>query len=159
MGQISIFWPPLAHGLITRPPWVAVSASVWWASAFMPLAASWTGLWLCYRDWPSPILATGQGREKTNMGVGGGGHTHKLIDKDNGLLPEGTNSLPEPTLTYHQWGTMIFTWVEFHKRYLNHQSLRLSWNDLSKIPLKSPRGQWVNCTESSIWFALFYQLA
>ena len=27
----------------------------------------------------------------------------------NGLLPEGTKSLPEPTLTYHQKGKMIFT--------------------------------------------------
>ena len=48
-------------------PWVAVSASVWWASAYRRLAALRTGLWLCQRDWPSPILW--QGWEKTNMGV------------------------------------------------------------------------------------------
>ena len=32
---------------IRLSPWVAVSASVWWASAYRLLAASRTGLWLC----------------------------------------------------------------------------------------------------------------
>ena len=36
------------------------------------------------------------------------------VDIDNGLLPEGTKSLPEPTRTYQQYGAMIFTWVQFY---------------------------------------------
>ena len=66
-------------------------------------------------------------KKSTHCGPGRQGHhmsTQIWVDicSDNGLLPEGTKSLPEPTLTYHQCCTMIFTWVQFHKRYLNHQS-------------------------------------
>ena len=45
----------------------------------------------------------------------------------NGLLPDGTKPLPEPTLTYHQEGPVIFIWGQFHKRYLSHQSLKFAW--------------------------------
>ena len=31
------------------------------------------------------------------------------IDSGNGLLPNGTKPLPEPTLTYHPWGSVAFT--------------------------------------------------
>ena len=44
----------------------------------------------------------------------------------NGLLPDDTKPSPEPMLTYHQWGPVIFIWGQFHKRYLSHQSLRLA---------------------------------
>ena len=47
------------------------------------------------------------------------------IGSGNGLLPDGTKPLPEPMLTDHQWspGTFILGW--FHKRCLNHQSLKV----------------------------------
>ena len=36
------------------------------------------------------------------------------IGSGNGLLPDGTKPLPEPMLTYHQWGSVAFTWEQFH---------------------------------------------
>ena len=47
--------------------WVAVSTSVWWASAYRPLAALRTDLWLCWRGWLIPKMW--QGRGKTSMKV------------------------------------------------------------------------------------------
>ena len=35
--------------------------------------------------------------------------------------------LPEPMLTYHQNGPVIFIWGQFPKRYLRHQSLKWAW--------------------------------
>ena len=32
------------------------------------------------------------------------------IGTGNGLLPDGTKPLPEPMLTYDQWGVVAFTW-------------------------------------------------
>ena len=50
---------------LTCAPWVAVSASMWWASAYRPLAALRTGLWLCQWEWPSPILWQGKSKSKS----------------------------------------------------------------------------------------------
>ena len=36
------------------------------------------------------------------------------IGSGNDLLPNGTKPLPEPMLTYHQWGSVAFTWEQFH---------------------------------------------
>ena len=30
-------------------------------------------------------------------------------------------------LTYHQWGPVTFIWMQCHKRYLSHSSLKLAW--------------------------------
>ena len=65
------------------------------------------------------------------------------IGSGNGLLPDGTKPLPEPMLTYHQWGLKTFTWKKLHERCPNHQSLKWTWKPLNKTLLKSPRGQWV----------------
>ena len=35
-------------------------------------------------------------------------------------------------------------WLQIHKRYVGHQSLKLALNYLSKISSKFPRGQWDN---------------
>ena len=35
------------------------------------------------------------------------------IGSGNGLLPDGTKPLPEPMLTYHQWGNAPFMWGQF----------------------------------------------
>ena len=40
-----------------------------------------------------------------------------------------------------------FIWGYFHKRCLNHQSLKLAWN-LSKIPFKTFHCEWINCSHS-----------
>ena len=70
------------------------------------------------------------------------------IGSGNGLLPDGTKPLPEPMLTDHQWSPVTFISGQFHKRCLNHQSLKTVSNYMSKISFKSPRGQWVN---HSLW--------
>ena len=40
------------------------------------------------------------------------------IGSGNGLLPDSTKPLPEPMLTYHQYGPVIFIWEQFHKGYI-----------------------------------------
>ena len=53
-------------------------------------------------------------------------------------MPGGTKPLPETVLTSHQWRVETFTGGPFHKRYLSHQSLKLT----SKLlPLNLP---WAN---------------
>ena len=42
----------------------------------------------------------------------------------NGLVPDGSKPLPEPMLTDHQWSSVTFISGQFHKRCLNHQSLK-----------------------------------
>ena len=32
----------------------------------------------------------------------------------NGLVPDGTKPLPEPMLTYQQWGSVVSSWQQFH---------------------------------------------
>ena len=49
------------------------------------------------------------------------------IGSGNGLLPEGTKPLPEPMLTDLQWSPVTFILRQFHKRYLNRQSLKSVW--------------------------------
>ena len=46
------------------------------------------------------------------------------IGSGNGLLPDGTKPLPELMLTDHQWSPVTFILGQFHKRCLNHQSLK-----------------------------------
>ena len=45
---------------------------------------------------------------------------------DNGLLPDGTNPLPEPMLTRRQWGFVAFTCRQFHRDCLRLQSVNIS---------------------------------
>ena len=35
------------------------------------------------------------------------------IGLGNGLLPDGTKSLPEPLLTWYRWGSVAFNWEQF----------------------------------------------
>ena len=49
------------------------------------------------------------------------------IGSGNGLLPDGTKPLPEPMLTNHHWNLVTFISGRFHKRCLNHQSLKFVW--------------------------------
>ena len=49
------------------------------------------------------------------------------IGSGNGLLPDGTKPLPEPMLTYHPQDPLTFIWCQFHKRYISHQWLKLTW--------------------------------
>ena len=41
-----------------------------------------------------------------------------------------TKPLHETMLTYHLSGSMTFVGGQFHKRYINHQSLKLFWKSL-----------------------------
>ena len=38
----------------------------------------------------------------------------------------------------------LITQESIYNKYLSHQFLKWAWNALTKIPFKSPRGQWVN---------------
>ena len=42
------------------------------------------------------------------------------------LVPDGTKPLPEPILTYHQWGPVVITWGQFHIICLSHQLFKLA---------------------------------
>ena len=67
------------------------------------------------------------------------------IGSGNGLLPDGTKPLPEPMLTDHQWGPETFILGQFHKRCLNHQSLK----SVSKLHIWNviQISQWVKFTK------------
>ena len=52
----------------------------------------------------------------------------------NGLLLDGTKPLPEPMLTYHQWGPKTFIWKKFHERCPNHQLLKWTWKLCWNVP-------------------------
>ena len=49
------------------------------------------------------------------------------IGSGNSLLPDGTKPLHEPMLTNPQWSPVTFILGQFHKRRLNHQSLKSVW--------------------------------
>ena len=65
------------------------------------------------------------------------------IGSGNGLLSDGTNSLSEPMLTYHQRCSMALTWEQFHKKF--------SWTQPATCVLRLPssndyritKGPWV----------------
>ena len=70
-------------------------------------------------------------------------HNEFNIGSGNGLLPDSTKPLPEPMLTYSQWGRMALTWDQFHRQFSRFQFVK--W--VSKIHFQnstSPRGEWVN---------------
>ena len=46
------------------------------------------------------------------------------IGSGNGLLPDGTKPLPEPMLTYHEYGPVAITQVLSYNKYLSHQLLK-----------------------------------
>ena len=48
------------------------------------------------------------------------------------ILPDETKPLPEPMLIYHQYGPLLFIWVQFYMTYFSHQSLKLAGKWLSK---------------------------
>ena len=45
----------------------------------------------------------------------------------NNLLPDGTKPLPKPMLTYHQWGSVIHTWDQFHRKCSRYQLVKCFW--------------------------------
>ena len=64
------------------------------------------------------------------------------LGSGNGLLPDGTKPLPEPMLTHYQWDSVTY----------RHQPLNLT-STVCKIPMKSPRGQWVSWDiPSNLWY-------
>ena len=78
-------------------------------------------------SWSGHIVSALMATEIYNIGAG------------NGLIPDGTKPLLEPMLTDHQGSPVTFILGQFHKIYLNHQSLNLFENYLSKISCKFPR--------------------
>ena len=62
------------------------------------------------------------------------------IGSDNGLLPDGIKPLPEPMLTYHHKGRLTFISGQVHKRYISHQSLKLSVRLSTYYFLQIPQG-------------------
>ena len=88
------------------------------------------------------------------------------IGSGNGLFPDGTKPLPEPMLTDHQWSPVTFILGQFHKRCLNHQSLKSIWklhiqnfiqifpgaNELSKTLPSIAKHYNSSAAESKLWF-------
>ena len=66
------------------------------------------------------------------------------IGSGNGLLPDGTKPLPEPILTDHQWSSVAFILGQFHKRCLNHQSLKSMKITYLKFPSNFPGANVLN---------------
>ena len=55
------------------------------------------------------------------------------IGSGNGLLPDGTNPIPEPMLSNNQSSPVTVTWGQLHKRFPNHQSIKLDWKWLNTL--------------------------
>ena len=53
----------------------------------------------------------------------------------NGLLPNGTEPLPKPLLTYHQWGLVIFTWEQLDKKKISKQWYEFQTNSRLQLDL------------------------
>ena len=71
------------------------------------------------------------------------------------MLPDGTNTLPDPILTNHQWGLLAFTWA------ISQEMLKISiligvWKLLTPEYNRIYRGQWVDSwfIEAEIQFSL-----
>ena len=45
------------------------------------------------------------------------------VGSGNALLPDGTKALPEPTLTFHQWDSVAFTWKQLYSECLSYYSV------------------------------------
>ena len=45
------------------------------------------------------------------------------IGSGNDFLPDSIEPLPEPLLTYHNWGFLAFTWGQFHRKCSRYLSL------------------------------------
>ena len=67
----------------------------------------------------------------------------------NGLLLDGTKSLPEPILTSHYLGPLIFTWGLFHWESSSDQSLICCKISHLKLP-PYHRVQWVKIKHCSL---------
>ena len=55
------------------------------------------------------------------------------IGSGNGLLPDhdGTKPSPEPILTNHQWGLVVFSWWQFYKKFSKFDmSLKVTYSRL-----------------------------
>ena len=75
----------------------------------------------------------------------------------NGLLPDGTKPLFEPSLTY-QWSIVSFTWQQFYSersRYLLNQFENYTF----RITATSPRAQWVKTVLNCITWVLTLKLS
>ena len=66
------------------------------------------------------------------------------------FLMAGINPLPEPMLTSHQWGLLIFISGYFHRKFARYLPLVR----LEEITATSPRGQWINSFRpiDAIWW-------
>ena len=49
------------------------------------------------------------------------------IGSGNGLLPDGNKPLPEPMLTYHQWGQVAFFQGQFHMNCWKIEFMKWVW--------------------------------
>ena len=82
------------------------------------------------------------------------------IGSGNRLLPDGTKPLPEPMLTYHQRHSFEVNFT-IDTSAINHWNYLETY--LSKIPFKSPRGQWDSLhvdslhKETLMWQASWHQ--
>ena len=85
------------------------------------------------------------------------------IGSGNDLLPDGPKPLPEPMLTYHQWGLVAFIWGQFRKTQppfiknsLQITYLKLNWNlpeanELTRISLHNSQSWlWHKCGSSVV---------
>ena len=72
----------------------------------------------------------------------------------NGLWPEFTKPLPAPMLTHRQWGPVTITW-ELKKKYLDQQSVRLTWKSFIWHCIQISLGPMRKLTRSQIYTCLF----
>ena len=77
------------------------------------------------------------------------------IGSDNGLLPDGTKPLHEPTLTNLQWGVVTFTSGQFHGKSSRYLPLICLKKNKFEFPIgiwvKHHRWQLIKVNDEALW--------
>ena len=118
--MVAIFFLPQCYN-----PWIKVHDEIC-NEAADGLATDFIPLWTSYKPKIAKykLILPQDISDLTHCGL----VTWVNIGSGNGLLPDCTKPLPEPMLTYHQWGSLAIIWGQFDKTYFKHHLLKWTWN-------------------------------
>ena len=75
------------------------------------------------------------------------------LGSGNGLLPEGTKPLPEPTVASHLWGSVAFTWEQFRCEFPGANDL-MKMTEVIEFLFLGETGQSEIHPQSLVWWPL-----
>ena len=77
--------------------------------------------------------------------------SRSALAQGDGLLPDGTKPLPGLMLIYHHWGSVVFTWKDFHNQWRNYFSVYKAEKWLIQNYCHDPKDQ----GDNELWFWTF----